>query len=58
VLQVLPEAALEVNITEFPGQIDVGPFAEIVGVGGTGFTVTVAEIQAEAGEQDELPFLT
>ena len=39
-LHTLPVAELEVKITFPPSQKVVGPFAEIVGVTGNGFTVT------------------
>ena len=41
VLHKYDVAALEVSVTEFPVQNVSGPFALIVGVVGTGFTVTV-----------------
>jgi hypothetical protein len=52
-VQVFPVAALEVNVTLPPTQKLVGPLAVIVGVLGTGFTVTVtgtavAELQPNA----------
>jgi hypothetical protein len=48
----LPEALLLVRVTEPPEQKVVGPEAEMVGVAGTAFTVTVtgaegAEVQPE-----------
>ena len=39
-LQRLPARLLEVNVTLSPSQKVVGPFAEIVGETGIGFTVT------------------
>ena len=41
----LSAADEEVKITESPAQNVVGPFAEIVGVAGTGFTVTVSTME-------------
>ena len=35
----------DVKTTESPAQNVVGPFAEIVGVAGTGFTVTVSTVE-------------
>jgi hypothetical protein len=55
---VFPEAILEVNVTFPPEQNVVGPLTEMVGVAGAGFTVTVAEIHEDAGEQEVAPFLT
>jgi hypothetical protein len=39
--QVFPNVALELNVTEPPVQNEVAPFAEIVGVAGNAFTITV-----------------
>ena len=41
----LSETDEDVNITESPAQNVVGPFEEIVGVAGTGFTVTVSTVE-------------
>ena len=38
---VFPEATLDVNITDPPVQKEVGPPAEIVGIAGKAFTITV-----------------
>jgi xanthosine utilization system XapX-like protein len=46
--QALPEAALELRVTEPPEQKVVGPLGVMVGVAGVAFTVTVTG--AEAGE--------
>ena len=42
----MPDALLEVNVTDPPEPKDVGPLGVIVGVGGVGLTVT--EVVAEA----------
>jgi len=42
---VLLDADDDVNTTEFPAQIVVDPPAEIVGVAGVGFTVTVSLLE-------------
>ena len=55
VLQVLPVALEEVNVTLPPVQKVNGPLAEIVGVVGAGFTVTVVEAQAVNVPQLILP---
>ena len=47
VLQVLPLALDEVNVTLPPVQNVVGPLAETVGVAGSGFTVIVVEALGE-----------
>jgi len=39
--QTFPVDELEVKSTEPPVQKEVGPFAEIIGVAGNAFTVTV-----------------
>jgi hypothetical protein len=52
--QVFPAAEDEVKVTEPPAQKVVGPPAVIVGVAGSGFTVTV--VAADVDEQD--PFET
>ena len=52
--QVFPVADEEVRVTEPPAQKVVGPPAVIVGVAGSGFTVTAVE--ADVDEQD--PFET
>ena len=45
----LPEAALDVNVTEPPEQKVVTPPAVIVGVGGVGFTIITFPVEgAEA----------
>ncbi len=54
-LQTLPITELEVKITFPPSQKVVGPFAEIVGVTGNGFTTTVVAL--ELAEQ-LLPLVT
>ena len=46
----LPDAALEVSVTDPPAQNVVGPPGVIVGVGGAGLTVTVVG-DDEAEEQ-------
>ena len=43
--QKLSAADEDVKITESPAQNVVGPFVEIVGVAGTGFTVTVSTVE-------------
>jgi hypothetical protein len=45
--QVFPVAEDEVKVTEPPAQKVVGPPAVIVGVAGSGFTVTVVAADAE-----------
>ena len=55
VLQVFPEALLDVSVTVFPEQKVKGPPAEIVGVVGNGLTVIVVEPFAEV---HPLPFVT
>ena len=52
----LPLALLEVKVTEPPVQKVVGPPAEMVGVAGTGFTVTV--VTTEVAEQPLLVKVT
>jgi hypothetical protein len=52
--QVFPVAEDEVNVTEPPAQKVVAPPAEIVGVTGSGFTVTV--VAADVAEH--VPFDT
>ena len=52
--QVFPVAEEEVKVTEPPVQNVSGPLAVIVGVAGSGFTVTAVE--ADVDEQD--PFET
>jgi hypothetical protein len=52
--QVFPATEDEVKVTEPPAQKVVGPPAVIVGVAGSGFTVTV--VAADVDEQD--PFET
>ena len=52
--QVFPVAEEEVKVTEPPVQNVSGPLAVIVGVAGSGFTVTV--VAADVDEQD--PFET
>jgi phosphotransferase system IIA component len=42
---VLPVALDEVNVTELPEQKVVAPLAEIVGIVGTGFTVTTVGVE-------------
>jgi hypothetical protein len=54
--QVFPVAELEVKVTEPPEQKVVGPPAEIVGVVGVGFTVTVVPVEVE--EQPVEPTVT
>ena len=49
--QVLPVAEEDVNTTDPPVQKDVGPPAVIVGVAGSGFTVTT--FAAEVAEHPE-----
>ena len=46
--QKLSETDEDVNITESPAQNVVGPLAEMVGVAGTGFTVTVSTVELPA----------
>ena len=53
--QMLPTRLLDVMVTLFPGQKTSGPFSEIVGVNGVGFTVTV--VAAEVAEQPK-PLVT
>jgi len=55
VLQVFPEALLDVSVTVFPAQNVNGPPAEIVGVAGNGVTVMVLEPFADT---HPLPFVT
>ena len=43
--QVFPVADDDVNVTEPPEQNVVGPPAVMVGVAGTGFTVTVVAVE-------------
>ena len=43
--QKLSETDEDVNITESPAQNVKGPLAEIVGVAGIGFTVTVSAME-------------
>jgi len=50
---VLLDADDDVNTTEFPAQIVVDPPAEIVGVAGVGFTVTVSLLEIP----EEQPFV-
>lgn len=54
--QVFPDAEELVNVTLPPVQKLVGPPAEMVGVAGSGFTVTV--VPAEVDEQDPLLTVT
>lgn len=54
--QVLPVAEDDVKVTEPPEQKVVGPLAVIVGVAGTGVTVTT--VAAEVEEQDPLKTVT
>ena len=58
VLQVFPVALDDVSVTLPPVQNVVGPLAEIVGVAGAGFTVTVVETHVDAGLHEEPAFLT
>jgi hypothetical protein len=44
-LQLLPEAALEVSVTLPPEQMVVDPLGVMVGVGGMGFTVTTTGVE-------------
>src|ERR1051325_375642 len=48
----LPEAALEVSVTEAPAQNVVGPPGVMVGVGGVGFTVTTVAADAALEQPD------
>ena len=54
--QVFPVAEEDVKVTEPPAQKEVGPLAVMVGVAGTGFTVTV--VAAEVAEQAPLETVT
>ena len=49
-----PVAAEEVSVTVFPEQIVVGPLAVIVGVEGTGFTVTFVEAETPEAHPNEI----
>lgn len=51
---MFPVAAEDVSVTSPPAQNVVGPFAVIVGTGGSGLTVTTSD--AEVDEQ--VPFET
>ena len=48
----LPDAALEVSVTDPPAQNVVGPPGVIVGVGGAGLTVTVTGDEAAEVQPD------
>jgi hypothetical protein len=54
--QVFPVAEDEVSVTEPPVQNVIGPLAVIVGVAGSGFTVTV--VAADTDEHDPLETVT
>jgi hypothetical protein len=54
--QVFPVAEEEVKVTEPPVQNVRGPLAVIVGVAGSGFTVTT--VAADVDEQDPLKTVT
>ena len=54
--QVFPVAEDEVKVTEPPVQHARGPLAVIVGVAGSGFTVTT--VAADVDEQDPLKTVT
>lgn len=58
VLQVLPVALEEVNVTLPPAQNVVGPLLVITGAAGKGLTVTVVETHVDAGLQADPAFLT
>jgi hypothetical protein len=58
VLHVFPVALDEVKVTLPPAQNVVGPLAEMVGVAGAGFTVTVVDTHEDAGLQEDPAFLT
>ena len=52
--QWFPEALLEVSVTLSPAQNVVGPLGVIVGVAGSGFTVTTTGIEANDGQTPSL----
>ncbi|MNU79312.1 hypothetical protein D3C71_689260 [compost metagenome] len=52
--QVFPVAEEDVRVTEPPVQNAIGPLAVIVGVGGTGFTVTTVATDVD----EQLPLTT
>ena len=54
--QVFPVVEEEVKVTEPPAQKVVGPPAVMVGVAGSGFTVTI--VAADVDEQDPLKTVT
>ena len=51
---MFPVALDEVNVTEPPEQNVVGPLAVMVGVVGTGFTVTTTGVEVELHEPFEI----